>query len=61
MKDHVAETVAATVKSVPAAAAVGATIFGFTLTDAAAFAGLVFILLQSAHLIWRWRREAKQK
>ena len=35
-------------------------LFGMPLPDWVALATLVYILLQAAHLIWRWRRQARR-
>lgn len=57
MKDHAAEVAGAAVKAVPSLTVVGATIFGYTLQEVAALAATVFVLMQMAHLGWKWRRE----
>jgi hypothetical protein len=33
---------------------------GMSLPDWVAAATLVYIVLQAAHLVWRWRRQAKR-
>lgn len=59
MKDHVADGLAVTAKSSLSAAVVGATVFGYTLQEATAILGGVFILLQIVHFVWlrvsEWR------
>mgnify|MGYP001606207998 FL=1 len=52
------ETSIQTVKSLPAVA--GATVATLTLNEWVALATFCYILLQSAYLIWKWRREAKK-
>lgn len=37
------------------------TIYAITLNQAVGIATFVYFVLQSAFLIWRWRREAKKK
>ena len=57
-QDSLAATAA---KVAPSLTVVGATIFGLTIPDVAALLGGVFILMQMAYLVWKWRREAKRK
>lgn len=46
-------------KAIPA---VGGSIFSaVTLNEAVAMATLIYIGLQGAYLIWKWRREARNK
>lgn len=45
----------------PSLAAVGATVAGLHVNDWLAICGIVFIVLQAAYLIWRWRRDAKRE
>ena len=47
-----------TIKAVPAVA--GATIASFTLNEWVAIATLVYIIIQTAFLLWRWYREIKK-
>jgi len=49
------------VRAVPSAALVGAQVTGLSLPDWAALAGIVFVLLQTAHLVWKWRRDLKSR
>ena len=53
-QEHVAEGMAAAAKSTVAAGIVGATVFGFTINEFAALMGCCFILMQMAHLAWKW-------
>lgn len=50
------ETTIETAKAVPAIG--GAMLYSVTLNEAVALATLVYIVLQVAYLIWKWRREA---
>ena len=54
------ETSSALVHAIPSASAIGATIFGLSLPDWAAIAGIAFIVLQAVYLVWKWTREAKK-
>lgn len=56
-KQDVATAVSQTVPG--AAATVGTKVFGLPLSEWVAAATFVFIVLQVAHLIWKWRRQAK--
>lgn len=48
-----------TVESAKAAPAIiGATLSAVTMNELVAGATLVYILLQAAYLIWKWRKEA---
>lgn len=49
------------VNSMPSVAVVGATVAGLHVNDWLAIIGIVFILLQAAYLIWRWRRDARRE
>lgn len=51
------ETIIESGKTVPAL--VGATIAGYTLNEVVALVTIIYILLQAAFLIWKWRRQAK--
>ena len=51
------ETSIETAKAVPAV--VGATIAGLTLNEIVALVTILYVLLQSAFLIWKWHRQAK--
>lgn len=42
-----------------AVATVGTKVFGLPLSEWVAAATFVFIVLQVAYLIWKWRRQAK--
>lgn len=52
------ETTIETVKAAPAI--FGAGVSAVTLNEAVAIATLLYILLQAAYLIWKWRREARK-
>jgi hypothetical protein len=52
------ETTIETAKALPAVA--GATAASLTLNECVALATFCYILLQSAYLIWKWRKEAKK-
>lgn len=55
------EAVSQAVKAVPAVAAATTTlVLGLTLNDLLAIASIVFIAMQAAYLVWKWRREAKR-
>lgn len=60
-QEHVAEGMAAAAKSTVAAGIVGATIFGFTINEFAALMGCCFILMQMAHLAWKWIGEWRER
>ena len=47
-------------KAAPPVAYVGARLVGLSLPDWVALATLVYIGLQVAHLLWRWRRAARR-
>lgn len=49
---------AAAAKASPPVLYMGVRLLGVSLPDWVAIATLVYILLQAAHLIWRWRRAA---
>jgi disulfide bond formation protein DsbB len=48
----------AAAEAAPPVTYVAVRLFGMSLPDWVAMATLVYILLQAAHLIWRWRRQA---
>ena len=48
-----------TLKAAPAL--VGAGFAGYTLNEWVAIVTIIYILLQAAYLLWKWRREAKSK
>lgn len=50
------ETTIETAKAIPAVG--GAMIATITLNEMVALATLVYIILQAAYLLWKWRREA---
>jgi hypothetical protein len=52
------ETTIETAKALPAVA--GATIAGLTLNEVVAAVTILYILLQSAYLLWKWRKEAQK-
>jgi hypothetical protein len=54
------ETTNQLVQAIPAASAIGATLLGLSLPDWAAIAGIAFIVLQAAYLVWKWIRDAKK-
>jgi hypothetical protein len=54
------ETTNSLVQALPSVGAIGATIFGLSLPDWAAIAGIAFIVLQAIYLLWKWTREAKK-
>ena len=56
-KQDVASAVNQTIPS--AAATVGTGVFGIPLSEWVAAATFVLIVLQVAHLIWKWRRQAR--
>lgn len=43
-----------------AAAAGGARMVGLPLSDWLVVASIAFVVLQAAHLIWKWRRDARR-
>lgn len=45
----------------PVAVTTGALTGAFTLTDGVAIATLVYIVVQTAYLLWKWKREADKK
>lgn len=47
-------------KSAPPVLYVGVQLAGISLPDWVAIATLVYIVLQAAYLIWRWRRQARR-
>jgi len=47
-----------TVKAVPAIG--GAVTYSITLNEVVAIATILYIALQIAYLIWKWRKEAKR-
>lgn len=51
------ETVIETAKAVPAVG--GAIASALTLNEALAVVTILYILLQAAYLIWKWRRESR--
>lgn len=53
--DKVRDLVGATIKTSPIA------VYALTLNEWVGIATLVYIALQSAFLIWRWRREANRE
>jgi hypothetical protein len=49
-------------EATPAAVAVTAgPVFGVTFSDVAAALGCIFLLLQMAYLLWRWRRDIRRE
>ena len=56
------EIVRASIEAAPAAVAITAgPLFGVTLTDLAAILGCIFLIVQLAYLIWKWRRDYKRE
>jgi len=55
------EVATGALKVAPSATLVGAQFFGLGLPDWAAIAGIAFVVLQTAHLLWKWRRDLKAK
>jgi len=49
------------VSSTPAWAAVMTWLFGVTLEKWVAVCGLVFLVLQAAYLVWKWRRDHRRE
>lgn len=47
-------------EATPAAGALVITMFGLPVDDWLKYLGLVFLVLQMAYLLWRWRRDARQ-
>ena len=43
-----------------AAAAGGARMMGLPLSDWLVLASIMFVLLQAAYLVWKWRRDARR-
>jgi len=52
------DVIEAAAKASPPMVYVGARLLGVSLPDWVAFFTLVYILLQTAHLLWRWWRAA---
>ena len=48
-------------KVAPPVLYVGVRLAGISLPDWVAIATLVYIVLQTAHLIWRWNRQAHRR
>lgn len=49
----------ATMHAAPGVGAAGVTkVVGIPLSDWLVIASILFVILQAAHLIWKWRREA---
>lgn len=48
-------------KAAPPVAYVGVSLAGISLPDWVAIATLVYVVLQAAHLVWRWRRAAQRE
>lgn len=50
------------IEATPAAiAATAGPVFGFRWNDLAALLGCLFLVLQMAYLIWRWRRDVRRE
>lgn len=49
----------AAAKLAPPVAYMGVRLMGVSLPDWVALATLIYIVAQTAHLIWRWRRQAR--
>jgi disulfide bond formation protein DsbB len=54
------DVIEAAAKASPPVAYVGVRLVGVSLPDWVAIATLAYLLLQGAHLIWRWRRQARR-
>lgn len=49
-------------EATPAAVAITAgPVFGITFSHVASILGCIFLLLQMAYLIWRWRRDIRRE
>ena len=60
--DQKRELVSAGMQAAPGvAAAGGASVMGLQLSDWLVLLSMVFVLLQAAYLIWKWRREARRE
>lgn len=44
-----------------AGAAAGSRALGLPLSDWLVLASIVFVILQAAHLIWKWRRDSRRE
>lgn len=44
-----------------AGAAAGARVAGLPLSDLLVIASMVFVLMQAAYLVWKWRRDARRE
>lgn len=44
-----------------AGAAAGARVFGLPLSDMLVLASILFVALQAAYLVWKWRRDARRE
>lgn len=52
----------AAVEAVPSAMAIAAgPVFGVTFSDLAALLGCIFLLMQMAYMVWRWRRDQRRE
>lgn len=49
----------AVAKASPPVAYMGVQMLGVSLPDWVAIATLLYVLAQTAHLLWRWRRQAR--
>jgi hypothetical protein len=54
------DVIKAGVEASPPALYVGVRLSGISMPDWVAIATLIYILLQTAHLLWRWFRQAKR-
>lgn len=55
------EAASAAVQVLPSVTLVGSHIYGLSLPDWAAIAGIAFVVLQALYLVWKWRREWSKK
>jgi len=61
MATHQHDAASAVVQAAPSAVAVAAYAADITPERWLTYIGIVFIVLQAAYLLWKWRREAKGK
>ena len=59
MKEQTTEVVLGGLKSLPSLGAIVLLFSGWTVEKTLALFGCIFILMQMAHLAWKWRREAR--
>ncbi|GAA5075561.1 hypothetical protein [Lysobacter panacisoli] len=62
MRNELSEAVgAATIKSAPPIAVVGASVAGWGVQEWMYFTTTVYVVAQLGYLLWKWWREAKKK